>query len=111
SALYERNARNLITLWGGKDAKLHDYSCRQWSGMLNGFYKPRWQAFFKFLEQAMQEKKTADLKAFDEQIKAWEWSWVNAHEAYTDQPQGDAVKIALELEQKYGATIDKQYGL
>jgi alpha-N-acetylglucosaminidase len=45
--IYERNAKNLITLWGDKDAILHEYACRQWSGLLSDFYKPRWQQFFR----------------------------------------------------------------
>jgi alpha-N-acetylglucosaminidase len=45
-ALYEFNAKDLITLWGDKDCPLHEYACRQWSGLLNDFYKPRWQQFF-----------------------------------------------------------------
>jgi alpha-N-acetylglucosaminidase len=110
-ALYERNARNLITLWGGKNARLHEYSCRQWSGMLNGFYKPRWEAFFKYVQQSMQEKKPVDAKAFEEQMKDWEWNWVNAHEAYADMPKGDAVAIALQLHGKYSAAINDKYGL
>jgi len=27
--LYERNARNQITLWGDKYSPLHDYACKQ----------------------------------------------------------------------------------
>jgi len=110
-ALYERNARNLITLWGDKNARLHEYSCRQWSGMLNGFYKPRWQAFFNYVQQSMQEKKPIDEKVFEERIKDWEWSWVNAHELYTDQPKGDAVTTAQEMSGKYGPAINEIYGL
>jgi alpha-N-acetylglucosaminidase len=110
-ALYELNARNLITLWGGKNARLHEYSCRQWSGMLNGFYKPRWQAFFNAVQQSMQEKKPFDEKAFEERIKDWEWNWVNAHELYTDKPQGDAVAVAQQMFGKYAPAINEIYGL
>ncbi|HSC37537.1 MAG TPA: alpha-N-acetylglucosaminidase [Chitinophagaceae bacterium] len=110
-ALYELNARDLITLWGGKNARLHEYSCRQWSGMLNGFYKPRWQAFFNAVQQSMQEKKPFDEKAFEERIKDWEWNWVNAHELYTDKPQGDAVAVAQQMFGKYAPAINEIYGL
>lgn len=110
-ALYERNARDLITLWGGKDARLHEYSCRQWSGMLNGFYKPRWEAFFKSAQQSLQQKKSFDQKAFEEQVKDWEWNWVNAHDPYPDAPQGDAVAVAQQLYGKYDAAVNDVYGI
>ena len=35
--LYELNARNLITLWGNKESELHEYSNRQWAGLINDF--------------------------------------------------------------------------
>ena len=43
-ALYEQNARDLITLWGGADNRLHEYSNRQWRGLFtnhvgNNFYR------------------------------------------------------------------------
>gem|GEM_PF-4425560 len=62
-ALYERNARDLITLWGNADSPLHEYSCRQWSGLLNDFYKVRWQKFFAETEKAMTAGKEMDVKA------------------------------------------------
>ena len=39
SALYEKNARNLLGTWGNKDCKLFDYACKQWSGMMDGYYR------------------------------------------------------------------------
>jgi alpha-N-acetylglucosaminidase len=74
--LYERNARNLITLWGDKNSVLHEYSNRQWSGLIKGFYKPRWQQFFTAALQAVKKGVPFDEKAFEEKIKDWEWSWV-----------------------------------
>ena len=53
-ALYERNARDLITLWGDTDSPLHEYSCRQWSGLMTDFYKARWQKFFAATALALE---------------------------------------------------------
>ncbi|HEY4197512.1 MAG TPA: alpha-N-acetylglucosaminidase, partial [Mucilaginibacter sp.] len=47
--LYEFNARDQITLWGDKNSPLNDYACKQWAGMLTGFYKPRWIHFFDYI--------------------------------------------------------------
>lgn len=43
-----RNAKQLITYWGPDDnpsTNLHDYSAREWSGMLRTLYYQRWNAF------------------------------------------------------------------
>ena len=50
----EWNARTLISVWGpetsSEKGRLHDYSNRQWGGMLSGFYLARWDKFFTALE-------------------------------------------------------------
>ncbi|MBF9255703.1 alpha-N-acetylglucosaminidase [Pontibacter sp. 172403-2] len=103
--LYEKNARNLITLWGGKDSKLSEYANRQWSGLLNGYYKPRWQQYFDYVISQMQKGEEIDQKAFDEKIKDWEWQWVNGNERYSTETEGDAVAVANEMYKKYAAEI------
>lgn len=49
-ALYEYNARMLLTTWGDKPqceaGGLHDYANREWQGLLASYYYPRWKAFF-----------------------------------------------------------------
>ncbi len=44
-----RNAAQLITVWGDSVASnlrgLHDYSHREWSGLLRELYYQRWKAF------------------------------------------------------------------
>ncbi len=109
--LYEKNARNLITLWGDKDSRLHDYSCRQWSGMLTGFYKPRWSQFFDYVNTSMAQGKPMDQKEFDKKIKDWEWQWVNSHEPYSDQTKGNSIEEARSLYQKYKPLLANQYAL
>lgn len=99
--LYERNARNLLTLWGDKNSVLHEYANRQWAGLLKGFYKPRWQQFYAAAMEAARQGKKYDDKAFDEKIKEWEWRWVNSREPYATRPVGDAVQTAKGLWQKY----------
>ncbi|MDP4202524.1 MAG: alpha-N-acetylglucosaminidase [Bacteroidota bacterium] len=100
-ALYERNARDLITLWGDADSPLHEYSCRQWSGLLNDFYKVRWQKFFAETEKAMAAGKEMDVKAFGKEIAQWEWQWVNQHKDFPTQVSGNSVLEAQRLYKKY----------
>lgn len=99
--LYERNARNLVTLWGDKNSPLHEYSCRQWSGLLNDFYKVRWQRFFEVLSKSIIDKQEPDLKAFDKNISEWEWTWVNTSKSYPVITSGNSVDTAVQLYKKY----------
>jgi alpha-N-acetylglucosaminidase len=107
--LYEKNARNLITLWGDKNSTLREYSCRQWSGLLNGFYKKRWEQFFSYVVQQMRNHQPVDEKVFDNRIKEWEWNWVNSHEVYSNKPKGNAVTTAEEMYRKYKEIIESAY--
>ncbi len=106
-SLYEKNARNLITLWGDKNASLREYSNRQWSGLLEGYYKARWQQFFQEVVKAMEEGKEFEEEAFNEEIKNWEWEWVTNNDLYPEEVRGNSVKIARELYHKYYREIKK----
>ena len=57
--LYEWNARTQITLWGPRDSMLHEYAQKQWSGMMRGFYGPRWQMFLDRLDAALAAEQAA----------------------------------------------------
>lgn len=109
--LYEKNARNLITLWGDRNASLHEYSNRQWSGLLKGFYKARWLQFFAYIKHCHQQQETPDWEIFEEHMKDWEWQWVNSHETYPAGPQGNPVPIAQALYKKYMPLFHKTYHL
>ena len=106
-ALYEMNAKDLITLWGDKDCPLNEYACRQWSGLFNDFYKPRWQQFFAQIELDIAGKKQFDKEAFNHQIKNWEWQWVNTRKDYPQQPIGNPVTASKRLYKKYWAVTNE----
>jgi alpha-N-acetylglucosaminidase len=100
--LYEWNARSLITLWGPRDSILHEYSQREWSGMLRGFYLPRWKMFFARLEESLARKKPLDEKRLESELRDWDAAWVHKTDAYPDGPAGDAVAVARRLWGNYG---------
>jgi alpha-N-acetylglucosaminidase len=104
-ALYEMNAKDLITLWGGANNRLHEYACRQWSGLLSDFYKPRWQQFFAETAKALNVGKEMDVKAFQYKIAEWEWKWVNTHSDYPVNPKGNSIEIAKRLYNKYKSQL------
>jgi alpha-N-acetylglucosaminidase len=108
-ALYERNARDLITLWGDVNSPLHEYSCRQWSGLLNDFYKVRWEKFFKMAGDSLQLGKDFDQVAFGKYISNWEWQWVNEQKPFPSEPRGNSVDLSLLLYKKYNQEIKSAY--
>ncbi len=58
---YEMNARTLITVWGDTPCLL-EYAARDFDGLVEGYYKPRWQMFFEEVIKAADEKRPiADL--------------------------------------------------
>jgi alpha-N-acetylglucosaminidase len=101
-ALYEQNARDLITLWGGADNRLHEYSNRQWSGLFTDFYKPRWQQFFADVKANWGHFNQDD---FDKKIKEWEWKWVNERKDFPVKAKGNPTVIAKALYKKYRSHI------
>ncbi len=108
-ALYERNARNLVTLWGAEDNRLHEYSCRQWSGLISDFYKPRWEQFFKILDNALKNNTEADVNTFEKNIKKWEWSWVNTQKDFPTEAKGTSIEMVNQLHDKYKDLIGNVY--
>ncbi len=74
--LYIINANAQITTWGeytrSELGLLHDYSNRTWSGLINDFYKPRWERWL------MARINELEGKAFEKDINwfEWEWNWV-----------------------------------
>jgi alpha-N-acetylglucosaminidase len=109
-ALYERNARNLITLWGNENNnRLYEYACRQWSGLISGFYKPRWVQYFAVLRNSLDQGVPLDQPAFDQACRHWEWNWVNAHEPYAIEAHGNPVRKAQEMHARYRKIIATSY--
>lgn len=96
----EWNARRVITMWGAK-TRVRDYSRRQWSGMLSGFYLPRWQKFFTAAEAALAAGTNFDTAAFDRQLQDWERAWADEHAAYATTPRGDSLEVSRRLWEKY----------
>jgi alpha-N-acetylglucosaminidase len=109
--LYEKNARDLITLWGGKDASLHEYANKQWSGLFNGFYKKRWEMFVREVESTTRAGKKFDQQAFNEKVKDWEWNWVNSTESYPDKPKGNPIAVSKAMFKKYADKMKKAYSV
>ena len=117
-ALYERNARMLLTTWGDRaqceTGGLHDYANREWNGLLSAYYYPRWKAFFSQNNTRNEEREARKDSKID-WFADFEWSFVNAdseavadylpenapYASFSAEPEGDCVTIAKELYDKY----------
>jgi alpha-N-acetylglucosaminidase len=94
--LYEWNARALVTVWGTREAAgkggLHDYSHREWNGLLADLYLKRWELFF---DRAMQEARGEQPAPVD--FYVMEEAWSRARKTYGSTPDGSAPEVAAEV--------------
>jgi len=99
--LMEQNARDLLTLWGGRDSGLTEYSTRLWSGLLNGYYAMRWGMFFDRLESDLAAGKPVDAARFAKEVRDREWEWVNKIGSYPSKTSGNSIDEATKAYKKY----------
>ena len=95
--LYEKNARMLLTTWGDyaqcERGGLHDYSNREWQGLLSSYYYPRWKSFFE--HDCRPQSWFAD----------FEWPFVcgntSAYGTFSAEAEGDELEVVKTLYNKY----------
>jgi alpha-N-acetylglucosaminidase len=103
SAYYVRNARAQVTVWGG-EGNLSDYASKAWSGMVAGYYLPRWQQLFAALRATSAQGVAFDEPVFHAQVKQWELAWVARTDApAVPVPPADVVASAKALMQQLDA--------
>jgi alpha-N-acetylglucosaminidase len=67
-------AMMLVTYWGGSDTAqdyLHDYAYKEWSGMMDKFYKKRWELWFDYLRRTLDGHVSEKPNYY-----FWEREWV-----------------------------------
>ena len=69
---YEMNARRLVTTWGGD---LNDYSCRNWAGLLGGFYFNRWLTYYNYLLAITEQHSVYDHSVLQQTISVIQDKW------------------------------------
>jgi len=105
---YEKDARTIITIWGGKDRSLNDYANRGWAGLTQSFYKQRWAMFLDAVISSAKENKTFDEKAFTTTLNAFEDGWVLRHDKFSAVPVGSSMAVGKALYDKYAVLINKE---
>ena len=95
---YERNARYLITLWGGH---LSDYASRAWGGLIGSYYGGRWRLYIHDILASAQTGKPFDQKAFDEKRSQFEQTWVHSTTPITLPQRNDLLTFCKMMFSKY----------
>ena len=122
--LFEKNASSLVTIWGGQvDVRQFDYSWREWTGLIEGYYLQRWTKFYDMLQGHLdngtvykEEEATMDLgrqafraNEFYDSLADWELAFVDRPgKARTPITEGDEVAVARQMLDKY-KQLSKEY--
>jgi alpha-N-acetylglucosaminidase len=99
-AEYERQAKTIITTWGdwkySEPGNLHDYSFREWEGIMLDLYKNRWETYFELLSNSTSngEEPCIDWYSFD-------YSWITNNKEYETEPVGNPVEACTAVYNKY----------
>lgn len=92
--LEHNNARTLITTWGAayqaNNGGLHDYSYRQWGGIMKDLYYERWKVWF---DAGMKEPAGGWYN--------FEHNWATNSKRYPTAPVGSTAEVAARLLPKY----------
>ncbi len=68
---YEEDAKLQITIWGGP--VLSEYAAKEWSGLIDGYYLMRWEAFADSLEHGTRyDIRNRELKWIDTPISRFD---------------------------------------
>lgn len=102
-------ARRLLTIWGPVDNPyIFDYASREWAGLIQHFYLPRWLMFFEQLEKyyrkdmIKQEKRNINIEGkiewgctkFYKELADWQINWTKT---YVDYPKVKKLKSTVAL--------------
>ena len=101
---YEKNARNLITTWGGN---LNDYASRTWAGLVKSYYAGRWEIYFDAVITAAEQGAELDSQALNQKLSAFEQAWIESTEPVVIERHGTLLDTSRELLKKYEKRIGR----
>ena len=101
---YEKNARNLITTWGGS---LNDYASRCWAGLLKNYYAGRWGIYFDAVIDAAERGAALDNDALNKDFMAFEQGWVESTTPVRIERNGTLSDTSRRLLEKYREKINR----
>ena len=90
-------------------SNLQDYACKQWSGLLSTYHKPRWQLFLNQTLAQLHADPHAifDIGRFHSTMYRWFNAWQEADDAqdFPERPSGDPIALSRSLHNKYAPKI------
>ena len=91
-----KNSLMQITYWGENNRSednLHEYAYKEWSGLMDNYYLPRWQMYFDYLRANLQGKTTREPDYF-----SWERNWVEQNQKLSaEKPARPLLKVVAEI--------------
>ena len=100
---YERNARTLLTIWGGPI--LNDYANRLWNGLVRGYYQGRWDILFNEALASVREDRPFNEEGFETDLKAFEEGWNQRTDVYPSRPVGKTRRVARRIQKDIDAWL------
>ena len=102
---YEMNARRLITTWGGS---LNDYACRNWSGLMWGYYAKRWEIYIREATSSVISGTPFDADAQRAAIGKLQQQWPTMTEEVPAAPsEQDVLTHCRALREKYRTQLEQ----
>jgi alpha-N-acetylglucosaminidase len=93
NAQWERNARRLITQWGGS---LAGYAQRQYGGLMADYNYGCWKILLDG-----ESARLHGTKAQAESVGAFTETWINDRKPYPEEAEGDTIAIVRQILEKY----------
>jgi alpha-N-acetylglucosaminidase len=102
--LLEQNARTLVTVWGPEipAQSLHDYSNREWSGLLKSFYYERWKLW---IDAELMGRNGGAGEPID--WFKWEEAWTRRRDSFPSTPVGDPIVEVKRISEKYNTLLKR----
>ena len=106
ASYFEKNAKVLVTTWGQKGNYLIDYAAKDLSGLINSYYKKRWEIFFNTVRTCILDSTEFNQEEFDSDITDFEWQFCETPYKIGKKINYDSSKLARELYKKYVGYFD-----
>lgn len=112
---YEHCASVLVTIWGDEENPfIFDYAWKEWSGLIGQYYRYRWEMFFDFLEEMLEQnyeyaecgldriygREVFRANEFYDRLADWECNWGRMRKEF-EPIQNFKISYIHELIEKY----------